>query len=351
MDNRTPARGQYKEGCIDYSCKHSEFGCCEDLVTPAKSADFKDCPTSCYQSLYGCCPDGRQASRGLAYAGCDNVNYVPCAQSEFGCCEDGYTLAHSPAKENCQENRNYDFDTNSNSDDSEEDHEDNEDDNISLPPELPSHHVLAEPVNVVKKVSSYSPESGVNCVETLFECCPDGVTPALGPEFQGCKEATNYQTYRTISSQQNFDSCTMPEPSRSCDNYTLQWRYNVDEGRCVQFWYGGCNGNENQFNDQVECENKCVKPNGTGPLNQKTAKLKAKHFRILAVLLEICRLPLVNPTGQCQQNVTRYFYDFKTSACKQFSYSGCFGNANNFETLEECERRCQVQLLFGIESW
>ena len=178
MDNRTPARGPYKEGCIDYSCKHSEFGCCEDLVTPAKNADFKDCPSSCYQSLYGCCPDGRQASRGLAYAGCDNVNYVPCSQSEFGCCEDGYTLAHSPAKENCPENRNYDFDTNTNADDNEDDHEDNEDDNISVPPDLPSHHVI-EPVNVVKKVSSYSPESGVNCVDTTYECCPDGVTPAL----------------------------------------------------------------------------------------------------------------------------------------------------------------------------
>lgn len=86
-----------------------------------------------------------------------------------------------------------------------------------------------------------------------------------------------------------------------------------------------CDANSNIFNTIEECEGKCVKPNGT----------------------EICKLPLVNPTNQCQNNVTRYFYDVMTSSCKKFSYSGCFGNENNFESLEHCERKCQIPLLFG----
>ena len=30
--------------------------------------------------------------------------------------------------------------------------------------------------------------------------------------------------------------CALPEPTRSCDNYTIQWRFDISEGRCVQFW-------------------------------------------------------------------------------------------------------------------
>ena len=116
----------------------------------------------------------------------------------------------------------------------------------------------------------------------------------------------------------------MPEPSENCYNYTLQWRYSMEEGRCVQFWYGGCNPNENMFDSSEACEGKCVKPNGT----------------------DVCKLPLVNPLGQCQQNATRYFYDTSLSICKVFTYSGCLGNANNFESMGECEQSCQIPLLF-----
>ncbi len=123
----------------------------------------------------------------------------------------------------------------------------------------------------------------------------------------------------------NKDVCILPEPPKTCFNYSLKWRFEVNEGRCVQFWFGGCDENANLFETSEECEGKCVNPNGT----------------------EICRLPLVNPAKQCLNNVTRYYYDLKASTCKMFTYSGCFGNANNFETIEECERRCQVPLLFG----
>jgi papilin len=117
----------------------------------------------------------------------------------------------------------------------------------------------------------------------------------------------------------------LPEPIRSdCHNYTLHWRYDDKAGRCVQFWYGGCNANQNQFNTEKECINKCIEPEGTA----------------------VCKLDLVNPTGMCSLNETRFYYDTIESKCVEFKYSGCFGNGNNFKNLEECERRCQVKLLF-----
>ena len=139
----------------------------------------------------------------------------------------------------------------------------------------------------------------------------------------------------------------LEEPEKSCYNYTLKWRFDAKEGRCVQFWYGGCDGNANLFNSNEECEGKCIKPNGTGKLLRKNFKLIDFLYSFVINLKDVCKLPLINSFTQCQLNVTRFYYDFKSSTCKKFTYSGCFGNANNFETIEECENRCQIPLLFG----
>ena len=45
-----------------------------------------------------------------------------------------------------------------------------------------------------------------------------------------------------------------------------------------------------------------------------------------------------------------WFYDSDTEKCTAFLYSGSEGNANRFETLEQCERQCGAflnQVTFG----
>ncbi|XP_049267031.1 kunitz-type serine protease inhibitor A-like [Rhipicephalus sanguineus] len=44
--------------------------------------------------------------------------------------------------------------------------------------------------------------------------------------------------------------------------------------------------------------------------------------------------------GPCRASVTRYYYDNGTSTCKEFTYGGCEGNPNNYETFEECRASC-----------
>ncbi|CAI9718898.1 chordin isoform X2 [Octopus vulgaris] len=55
---------------------------------------------------------------------------------------------------------------------------------------------------------------------------------------------------------------------------------------------------------------------------------------------EICYLPLQK--GSCSRNVSRWYFDFHRSKCVQFDYSGCGGNANLFETLTDCQKKCVV---------
>uniref|UniRef100_A0A2C9JGS2 BPTI/Kunitz inhibitor domain-containing protein n=1 Tax=Biomphalaria glabrata TaxID=6526 RepID=A0A2C9JGS2_BIOGL len=49
---------------------------------------------------------------------------------------------------------------------------------------------------------------------------------------------------------------------------------------------------------------------------------------------------LEEESGPCRALHSRYYYDSKGGACYNFKYGGCQGNANNFQTKEECEAKC-----------
>ena len=52
----------------------------------------------------------------------------------------------------------------------------------------------------------------------------------------------------------------------------------------------------------------------------------------------VCRLP--KDVGPRKAAMSRYFYNADTGSCEQFTYGGCQGNANNFETVEACQEGC-----------
>ncbi|XP_067564360.1 early lactation protein-like isoform X2 [Pseudorca crassidens] len=53
----------------------------------------------------------------------------------------------------------------------------------------------------------------------------------------------------------------------------------------------------------------------------------------------LCQLPAVR--GPCKASLHRYFYNSTSIECEPFTYGGCQGNANNFETTEICVRVCK----------
>ncbi|XP_044011690.1 papilin isoform X3 [Aphidius gifuensis] len=122
------------------------------------------------------------------------------------------------------------------------------------------------------------------------------------------------------------DTCLLPALLGECHNYTQRWYYDSYEQRCRQFYYGGCNGNGNNFVNEEDCLQRCSSPSVPAP--RPTQEFSPA----------MCFLP--DERGPCNEEQTKWFYDSREGICKQFTYGGCASNGNKFESREECEYRC-----------
>lgn len=54
---------------------------------------------------------------------------------------------------------------------------------------------------------------------------------------------------------------------------------------------------------------------------------------------DLCSLPPV--VGPCDGAYEQYYYDRNTDSCQTFTYGGCQGNNNRFTEKTSCEVRCR----------
>ncbi|XP_067122223.1 papilin-like [Centruroides vittatus] len=113
--------------------------------------------------------------------------------------------------------------------------------------------------------------------------------------------------------------CEQPAKPGKCLAYMPRFYYDKTEGKCKEFIYGGCGGNENNFRTLEECEQQCGVQYYESTCQQKPE------------------------TGPCRGYFPRYYYDGEKGECKKFVYGGCKGNDNNFQTVEDCETTCKTQ--------
>ncbi|XP_064484446.1 BPTI/Kunitz domain-containing protein-like [Ornithodoros turicata] len=118
-----------------------------------------------------------------------------------------------------------------------------------------------------------------------------------------------------VVSARRVDTCKLPADKGRCFAYFRRFFYNAATGKCEKFIYGGCGGNANRFITLEECEAACPPR-----------------------WVDICKLPA--DQGPCKAHGPRFFYNAVTAKCEKFIYGGCLGNANRFNTLEECEAAC-----------
>ena len=53
--------------------------------------------------------------------------------------------------------------------------------------------------------------------------------------------------------------CDLPKAAGPCRGAIPRFFYNKETGECESFLYGGCSGNENNFESKEECERQCKK--------------------------------------------------------------------------------------------
>lgn len=56
------------------------------------------------------------------------------------------------------------------------------------------------------------------------------------------------------------DSCSLPPESGPCEAYFLRYHFDASAGRCSLFVYGGCEGNDNNFETAQDCAEACDAP-------------------------------------------------------------------------------------------
>ncbi|XP_034747782.1 collagen, type XXVIII, alpha 1a [Etheostoma cragini] len=52
--------------------------------------------------------------------------------------------------------------------------------------------------------------------------------------------------------------CKQPLDPGPCRQYIVRWYYDPEANACAQFWYGGCQGNANNFETEARCKTSCV---------------------------------------------------------------------------------------------
>lgn len=79
--------------------------------------------------------------------------------------------------------------------------------------------------------------------------------------------------------------------------------------------------------------------------SQINATLKVNQEIKLPVVINTddCKLPKLE--GNCSNPIERVYYDSLSEKCLIFAYSGCNGNANNFETIEKCQNMCMKKTI------
>ncbi|XP_015805075.3 collagen alpha-6(VI) chain isoform X1 [Nothobranchius furzeri] len=77
--------------------------------------------------------------------------------------------------------------------------------------------------------------------------------------FQTC--GLQSSSMKLQAERSDFDakgSCLLRQDPGSCQDYTMKWFFDTTQRECARFWYGGCDGNDNRFDTQEECEKMCV---------------------------------------------------------------------------------------------
>ncbi|XP_004475750.1 tissue factor pathway inhibitor 2 [Dasypus novemcinctus] len=190
---------------------------------------------------------------------------------------------------------------------------------------------------------------------------------------------TAWGTLAPAHTGNNREICLLPPDEGPCRALFRRYHYDRITQSCVQFWYGGCRGNANNFETQEACDNACgmiekVPKFCRWEVNEEECKefkedyffnlssmacekisggcnRKKNRFPDESTCMGYCA-PKKRPSfcyspkdgGSCSANMTRYYFNSRHKTCETFTFTGCRGNENNFVSMEDCKRSCENAL-------
>lgn len=161
------------------------------------------------------------------------------------------------------------------------------------------------------------------CEEFIFGGCQGNEN-----NFKSQSECQEKCSSNSVSQAvQDNGICSLKKEQGPCRGAFKKFFFNPATNKCEQFIYGGCQGNENNFENETDCLKRCGSSLTKPVIEQASNK---------------CNLPM--DVGPCFAAFQRYFYNPTLKRCQQFTYGGCQGNANNFKTEEECKSECVPKL-------
>ncbi|XP_035438271.1 kunitz-type serine protease inhibitor A-like [Spodoptera frugiperda] len=116
--------------------------------------------------------------------------------------------------------------------------------------------------------------------------------------------------------------CLLRPDNGPCRADVISWYYDARKRKCYRFFYGGCQGNGNNFVSEEICKETCY----------LSTRMRATHQPYF------CQLTF--DYGTCFGQYNRWHWDHISGHCRRRLYSGCGGNQNNFETKQECMANC-----------
>lgn len=125
------------------------------------------------------------------------------------------------------------------------------------------------------------------------------------------------------------DVCLMPKDPGPCRALALKFYFNKDTKRCEILRYGGCQGNGNNFNSLKECHSACQ-----DHLDDPSAGF-AVHLKSSQ-----CMLPAVEGEMACMAAIPKWTFNPVTARCERYTYGGCHGTQNLYNSQRECMRTC-----------